>query len=87
MGEITVTNIELHIEIKWKDLVDRGLNEKIENLHPQIEKYIKEICTEKYKNAFPTERFPLWHFIKIHFSSLTDTYFITIGKGLGAAKG
>jgi hypothetical protein len=77
----------LSFTITWKDMLDRGLNEKVMELHPQIEKYLKEICTEKYKNAFPKERFPIWHFVKIHFSSLTDTYFITIGKGLGAAKG
>ena len=84
--EDTIEEI-LSFNIKWEDLIDRGLNEKVKDLHPQIEKYIKEICTEKYKNHFPKERFPLWHFKKIFFSSLTDTYFISIGKGLGAVKG
>lgn len=81
------TEIALELIIKWEELVDRGLNEKVENLHPQIEKYLKETITDKYKSTYPKERFPLWHYKSIRFSSLTDTYFISIGKGLGVAKG
>jgi hypothetical protein len=80
---------EISLTVTWKDLLDRGLKENAEpeDLHTRIEKHLKEVCTEKYRNTFPTERFPAWHFVKIHFFSASNTYYITIKKGLGVQKG
>lgn len=78
---------EMKFEIQYKDLIDRGLNQKASNLHPQIDRLLREIIEDKVKSAFPKIRNQPWHYTNIRWSGLTEKYFIVIAPGKPVQKG
>lgn len=77
----------LDLIITFKELLYRGLNEKREDIHSQITKYMKDIIQETLRNKFPKLKQIPWHFEKIRWSQATEKYFITIGPNWPKEKG
>lgn len=72
--------------IHYKELQDRGLNEKAPNLHVLITKSLKEIIDDRLKGIYKT-RFIHWHFEKIRWDFATQKYHIIAAPGVPVQKG
>ena len=77
----------IDLEIRFEELVNRGLNTKAISLHPQIDRLLKETIDEKVKGMFPRVKQQPWHYVKIKYSDVSEKYFITIAPGSPVPKG
>ncbi len=75
----------IDIVLPFAELYEKGLRPK--HNKEQIDKYMKIAVTDRLKLLMP--EFPRfsWHYEKISYSSITETYFITIGQGEPIKKG
>lgn len=80
-------NWPLELVIPYKELVDRGLNTKASNLHPLIDKLLREIVSDKIKSQQPQIKFQAWHYTYIRFQDTTEKYYITVMPGEAPKKG
>ncbi len=87
MNQATVMEEEMSFEVKWSDLINRGLNIKASNLHPLIDKLLREVCNDEVKKKYPRVRFPEWHFTLIKWEATLEKYRITIAPGKPTIKG
>lgn len=77
----------IHEIVSITELRERGLNEKAENLHPQIERLLREILSDRVKRYFPKNPNQPWHFVKIHYDSAVEKYHIQLAPGFALKKG
>ncbi len=78
---------QMSLEVEFKELINRGLNLKAENIHPQVDRLLKEIIKERVQTAFPKTRNQPWHYISIRYSNSSDKYTIVIAPGHAPQKG
>lgn len=77
-----------NMEVLWVELINRGLNKKVPDLKPQIDKILALIITDEVKKRFPKYKFPTaWHFEYIKFWDTTEKYTMTIAPGFPKQKG
>lgn len=77
---------EYTVEIKYQELLDRGLNPKADSLYPQLDRLIREKANE-YFNSLPGMKGKPWHYISIRFNPNSDTYFVKVALGAAVEKG
>jgi len=77
-----------NMEVPWEELVNRGLNQKAQNLKPQIDKLLVQVVTDEVKKRFPKyKQHSAWHYTFIKWESTTEKYRLTIAPGLPTPKG
>lgn len=77
----------IDLEVKFEELINRGLNTKAISLHPQIDRLLKEIVNDKVKAMFPRVKQQPWHYVKLKYSDVSEKYFVTIAPGAPVLKG
>ncbi len=77
-----------NMEIPWIELINSGLNKKVPDLKPQIDKLLAIIVTDEVKKRFPKYKFPTaWHYEYIKWEDTSEKYRLTIAPGFPKQKG
>lgn len=79
---------EFSMEIPWSELINRGLNKKIPDLKPQIDKLLAAVVVDEIKKRFPKyKNTSAWHYEYIRFLDTSEKYMVTVAPGLPKLKG
>ena len=75
------------MEIEWEELINRGLNTRVPDLKPQIDKLISAVINDEVKKRFPKIKQQPWHLTYIKFYDTTEKYKLTVAPGFSTLKG